>query len=719
MFAAVGDQRMMAMEILLAVEEFPDDPDGARLRITEASAELDRILGDFARIVEGMNVLVIPEMQVATDSTIALWEEMRVHLQTVAESGTDTPENAAARAYIASSGRQLADFSSEMSDALATQMEATRSRIWVFLIGAVVLNIILLVGGYLLIRHRIVIPLRRLEAAAANLRSGRLEARVESAHDNEIGLVERAFNEMAMEIQGLVASLEERRNFAESLITHAPVGVVVHRDSEILFANPHFLALIGASSLDDAAEHALSEILPPEDDPSGQTVSPDNSGRRPANPYPRKLRLRRRGEGTRTVEAITVPIDHEGRAGAMTLLQDVTERDELAARMMQIDRVAALGTLLAGMGHEINNPLSYLANNLEYSLQHLEELREEFRAEGREGLPPAWEVRCSSITEALRESGLGAERIRDIVSRLRGFSRIDDTAKHAVSLEGAIESSIRMADGEIRHRARLVRNFSPVAPVEANESQIGQVFLNLLINAAHAVDEGNAERDLITISLFQQNSEVIVEVSDTGTGIPAEIASRVFDPFFTTKPPGQGTGLGLAICQKIVESHGGLLTFRTREGGGTTLRVSLPAAESSTPPPETSTPPQPTVGRRRLAIIDDDPMVCRGLKRLLDAGNEVETFTDPHDFLEALARDEHFDVVFCDLMMPGMTGMEVHDILEERYPEIHSRTVFMTGGAFTPQAEKFLANLRSPLLLKPFDLNQVRDLVARTEAKRR
>src|SRR5690606_38109470 len=110
-----------------------------------------------------------------------------------------------------------------------------------FLIGVVILNIILLVGGYLLIRHRIVIPLRRLEDAAANLRSGRLGARVESAHDNEIGLVERAFNEMAMEIEGLVATLEERRNFAESLITHAPVGVVVHRDSQILFANPHFL----------------------------------------------------------------------------------------------------------------------------------------------------------------------------------------------------------------------------------------------------------------------------------------------------------------------------------------------------------------------------------------------------------------------------------------------------------------------------------------------
>jgi nitrogen-specific signal transduction histidine kinase/CheY-like chemotaxis protein len=403
----------------------------------------------------------------------------------------------------------------------------------------------------------------------------------------------------------------------------------------------------------------------------------------------------------------------------MTILQDVTERDELAARMMQIDRVAALGTLLAGMGHEINNPLSYLANNLEFSLQHLEQLRREVGENRETGLPPEWEERCKAVVEALQESTLGSQRIRDIVSRLREFSRIDDTPRKAIRLEGVLESSIRMADGEIRHRARLVRDFRTVPTVEAHESQIAQVFLNLLINAAHALDEGNSEKDSITVSLFAQDDQVIVEVSDTGSGIPEEVASRIFDPFFTTKPPGQGTGLGLSICQKIVEAHGGLLTFRSTLGEGTTFRVSLKAAER--PEDVASTPDlsQPQARRRKLAVIDDDPMVCRGLKRLLESANEVHASTDAQTFLDALDRGELYDVVFCDLMMPGMTGMELHDVLAVRYPEILARTVFMTGGAFTPQAEKFLATLRYPLLLKPFDLGQILDLVARMEAGNR
>jgi CheY-like chemotaxis protein/two-component sensor histidine kinase len=340
------------------------------------------------------------------------------------------------------------------------------------------------------------------------------------------------------------------------------------------------------------------------------------------------------------------------------------------------------------MGHEINNPLSYLANNLEFSLQNLDQLRLEIGEAREDGLPVEWKERCDAVVEALRESSLGSQRIRDIVSRLREFSRVDDTPRKAIRLEGALESSIRMADGEIRHRAQLIRDFRSVPTVEANESQIAQVFLNLLINAAHAVDEGNSEKDSITVSLFSEGDQVIVEVSDTGAGIPKEAASRIFDPFFTTKPPGQGTGLGLSICQKIVEAHGGLLTFRTTEGKGTTFRVSLKAVER----PENVSPAQdlshPQAGRRKLAIIDDDPMVCRGLKRLLESANEVHATTDAQTFLDVLDRGERYDVVFCDLMMPGMTGMELHDILAERYPEVLARTVWLGRAAALRAAQQ-------------------------------
>jgi signal transduction histidine kinase len=419
---------MMAMEMVLAVDESDIDSDSvaARISLAEAGEEFERTLVSFVGNVERLNFLVRPEMKAATQATADFWDEVVPEIRTVLETGITTTENAEARDYVRTAGLHLAELTSEMARSLGSQMETTRRRIWYFLLGAVAFNLLLVVSGYLLIRRRIVNPLRRLEQAALTFRSGHLGARVESGHNNEIGLVERAFNDMAQEIEGLVASLEERRVFAESLITHAPVGVVVHREGGLVFANPHFLSLVEAPSIEEIDVRDFTEIFPPMEHAD---VASDTSG-----PTSRELRLKVKGAGTRKVEAVTVRIEHESREAAMTILQDVTERDELAARMMQIDRVAALGTLLAGMGHEINNPLSYLANNLEFSLQHLEQLRREVGENRETGLPPEWEERCKAVVEALQESTLGSQRIRDIVSRLREFSRIDDSPRKAIRL---------------------------------------------------------------------------------------------------------------------------------------------------------------------------------------------------------------------------------------------------------------------------------------------
>lgn len=718
MFDEIGKQRTMAMQMVLGAHEIETDSTAGRARLEEASEEFDRIFNTFAQNTEFLSPLVRPYLLESITATRELWGEISPRLDQVIASGATTEENRAAREFILTEGPRLVELSANMSTGLRLQMETTRGRIWFVLLTAVVFNLVLVVAGYILIRRRIVAPLQRLEEAALTLRSGRLGARVESGESNEIGLVERAFNDMAREIEGLVASLEERRAFAESLITHAPVGVVVHRRGEIVFANPHLLSLVGGGSLDELTGRDFVALFHPQDRYRAPGSDRPSERRGSGGVAHEELRLLHRDDEPRTVEAVTVSIDYEGTDAAMTILRDITEREKLVARMMQIDRVAALGTLLAGMGHEINNPLNFLTNNLEFSLRHLEKLEEDGKAKGvEERLPEEWSNRIEWVADALRESRLGAERIRDIVARLRSFSRIDETPRQAIDLVGALESSIRMAEGEIRHRARLVRDIREAPQVEANESQMGQVFLNLLINAAHAIEEGNAESDTITVSLFSEGNRVIVEVRDTGSGIPREVADRIFDPFFTTKPPGQGTGLGLSICQKIVETHGGLLTFTTSRGVGTTFRISLPAAVGSTAQTELEDLTKPDGRRRRFAIIDDDPMVCRGLQRLLERENEVHTSTDARLFLERVGVGEAYDVVFCDLMMPGMTGMELHDILAERHPDILSRTIFMTGGAFTPQAEKFLSSLDSPLLLKPFDLNQVLDLVARMEAR--
>ncbi len=191
-----------------------------------------------------------------------------------------------------------------------------------------------------------------------------------------------------------------------------------------------------------------------------------------------------------------------------------------------------------------------------------------------------------------------ARRVRQIVRDLRIFSRSEVDATGPVDLTAVLESTLRMAWNEIRHRARLVKDFEAVPAVEGNESRLGQVFLNLIVNAAQAIPEGRAESNQIRVRLAQaQSGQVEVAITDTGPGIPPEVLQRLFTPFFTTKPPGVGTGLGLSICHKIITSIGGSIEVDTEVGRGTTFRVLLRPAlrHPSRPrgPPRPGRPPRP------------------------------------------------------------------------------------------------------------------------------
>jgi CheY-like chemotaxis protein/anti-sigma regulatory factor (Ser/Thr protein kinase) len=271
-----------------------------------------------------------------------------------------------------------------------------------------------------------------------------------------------------------------------------------------------------------------------------------------------------------------------------------------------------------------------------------------------------------------------------------------------------------MSWNEVRHRARLNRDYGPVPPVYANEARLGQVFLNLIVNAAQAIPEGSADHNEITISTRALGGErAVVEISDTGSGIPPEVLPRIFDPFFTTKPVGVGTGLGLSICRRIVTEFGGEITIDSRIGQGTTVRVVLPvasadAAEELTPKTGLSTPP-PRVGK--ILVIDDEPLLGDVLRRLFASEHHVVADTEARVALRRMTDGERFDVVFCDLIMPVMTGYELHAELRRLAPAEADKIVFMTGGAFTPAAREFLASVPNARIEKPFDLTKVRALV--------
>ncbi len=228
--------------------------------------------------------------------------------------------------------------------------------------------------------------------------------------------------------------------------------------------------------------------------------------------------------------------------------------------------------------------------------------------------------------EELRDAHEAAERVRQIVRDLKLFSRAEEERHGPVNVREVLESTLRMAWNEIRHRARLVKTFDEVPPVVANEARLGQVFLNLVVNAAHAIPAGRAESNEIRLSTRFEGERVLIEIADTGTGMSPEVLEHIFTPFFTTKPVGVGTGLGLPICQRIVEDLGGDLRVSSREGVGSTFPVSLPATERPSRPMQT--PRAPTAGparRGRVLVVDDEPMVAIAVRRTLSGEHDVVT----------------------------------------------------------------------------------------------
>jgi signal transduction histidine kinase len=257
------------------------------------------------------------------------------------------------------------------------------------------------------------------------------------------------------------------------------------------------------------------------------------------------------------------------------------------------DRMASLGRLAAGMAHEVATPVTYISANVGYVLEAL--------AEAGDG-----PIDAKVAREALEDARRGVDRVAAIVAQLRVFSRSPLEGNHRVDVGDVLREMVKMVAHEIRAHARLVESYVPVSPVLGNEVQIGQVFLNLLLNAAQAIPRGREGARVEARVLDQIGGNVVVEISDTGAGIAPENIARVFDPFFTTKPLGTGTGLGLSISQGIVRAHGGEITVTSEPGRGCTFRVTLPAAGEVS----TTTPGPPTALRdaiRSLIARDDRP----------------------------------------------------------------------------------------------------------------
>jgi signal transduction histidine kinase/ActR/RegA family two-component response regulator len=396
----------------------------------------------------------------------------------------------------------------------------------------------------------------------------------------------------------------------------------------------------------------------------------------------------------RRVEERTSALEGTNRELAASLAQ----LEQTKGRLILADRLAGIGQLSAGIAHEINNPLAYVFANLDYVLG-------EIKAD------PA--LPAETMREALEDAAHGAERVRKIVADLKMFARRDDERSEPVDLREVLQSSCKMAMNEIRHRGRLVYDLRDIPCVRGDAGRLGQVFLNLVINAAHALTVSRKEGNEIRISTrVDAAGQVIVEIADTGEGIPVEIRERIFDPFFTNKPIGVGTGLGLSICHGIVTSHGGEISVDSVVGEGSRFRVVLPAIAERETRDTLVQQSAPESGRRRALVIDDEPKILAVLERALGSVHHVDVAVSGSAALARIRNGETYDVILCDLM-PEMSGMQVYEEIQRLDPQLARRVIFLTGGAFTAESRAFVESRGALCIEKPFRAANVLGLVAR------
>lgn len=495
----------------------------------------------------------------------------------------------------------------------------------------------------------------------------------------------------------------------ERLVECFPDAIAIQQGGRLVYVNPAAAKMLGYGGVEDLElvewadlvppgelEAAVAEVRAALDAPEG-TMFPSSQRRA----------VKKSGE-TLPVEVTVVRVTWHGAPALAVVAQDRTERERVESGMAQADRMAAVGTLAAGVAHEINNPLAYVAANIAFASERIA------------GLTPSnLEASRGAISEALDEARQGAERVGQVVSDLKTFTKSEERID-LVDLAEVLDSTVKMAASSIRHRARLVIERAPTPRVQGRASRLAQVVLNLLVNASQAIEEGASDA-VVTVRLgTTADGRASLEIEDTGAGIAPETLAHVFEPFFTTKPFGVGTGLGLAVCKNIVEEHGGTIAIDSAPGRGTRVRVELPAAPSGFVPHHSSSTMHAVRPRRfNVLLVDDDPLVLRALARLLGA-HKVTTAAGGKAALDLLAQHSDFDVILCDLMMPDVTGMDLYEELVRWGSGLERRIVFASGGAVTDRARDLLERVPNLRLEKPLDRAEVEEaLILAVEAATR
>ena len=404
-----------------------------------------------------------------------------------------------------------------------------------------------------------------------------------------------------------------------------------------------------------------------------------------------------RADGTELPAEISSSlIDIDGKVMILGVFRDISDRvkaeRELRERDAQLQlssHLASMGTLAAGVAHEINNPLTYMLGNLELLRENLADIG----------------VEDGVVNEAIEAAWTGGRYVREIVSDLKAITKMDSVADHCDPCE-VIRIASRMALADLRHRARLDLKLSDVTEVQLSSARLSQVVLNILSNAVHAFQDGDQASNRISVEAYERRDRVTIVIEDNGMGISAEDLSHVSEPFFTRRGEKGGTGLGLSICRRIVTEAGGELKINSKLGHGTKVTVTLPSAskEDQSLHGAAANSEIALEGRKRVIVIDDEPLITSLLDRILRRHFKVVIFNNARMALKCIEEGAEFDLALCDIMMPEMDGPRLYEAAGHRLPFL-----FLTGGAVTGKNMAFASRMASEgrLIYKPFESAQL------------
>jgi signal transduction histidine kinase/CheY-like chemotaxis protein len=364
------------------------------------------------------------------------------------------------------------------------------------------------------------------------------------------------------------------------------------------------------------------------------------------------------------------------------------------------ERMAMVGAMAASLAHEINSPLAAVSGNVAV-------LFDEFRELELRGAVPAEEA--DELLRSLGEAKESASRVAAVVRDLMVLAHDGNGRSVAVDLRQAVDTATRLLRGELRHRARLTVDVVPGTSARGDNAKIVQLLVHLLREAIEALPDNRPDRHEILIRVRRDANLISVEVHDSGPSPSEEALERAFEPFFSLR--GRGATLGLSVCQELVSTLDGHLLLLRSPLGGVCFRAELPAAVV-----EQAEPPTVRAERRRVLVVDDEPTMCSVVSRMLRKSYAVTTFTDAREALASVARGDGYDVVLCDVMMPGMSGMEFLEQLTQTSPALAKRTGFLTAGAFTERARSFLQAEGRQYVDKPVDIPTLTRLVEQLAA---